>query len=259
MPGRLALVRRPSPRLAEGEVSHAQRVPVDAELALAQWEEYVATLQRHGWRTEEVPPADDQPDGVFVEDTVVMYRNVALVARPGATVRRPEVPAVEEALTDLGCSVNWIREPGTLEGGDVLKVGDVLYAGRSSRTNGAGIAQLRAVVEPLGARVVTVPVSQVLHLKSAVTALPDGTVIGHPSTVDHLGLFPSFLAMPEKTGSAVVSLGEGRLLIAASAPRSAELLSDLGYHPVPVDISEFQKMDGCVTCLSVRVRSLYAR
>ncbi|MCX4741957.1 dimethylargininase [Streptomyces antibioticus] len=258
MPTKKALIRRPGPRLTEGLVTHIEREPVDAELALEQWEAYGEALRAHGWETVEVDPADDCPDAVFVEDTVVMYKNVALIARSGAESRRDEVAGVEEAVAHLGCSVNWIWEPGTLDGGDVLKIGDTIYVGRGGRTNAAGVQQVRAAFEPLGARVVAVPVSKVLHLKSAVTALPDGTVIGHIPKVDRPSLFPSFLAVPEESGAHVVLLGGAKLLIAASAPKSAELLADLGHDPVVVDISEFEKLEGCVTCLSVRLRDLYA-
>ncbi|MFJ8076928.1 dimethylargininase [Streptomyces sp. NPDC096176] len=258
MPSRKALIRRPGPRLAEGLVTHIERSPVDVDLALAQWEAYAAALREHGWETVEVPPADDCPDGVFVEDTVVMFRNVALIARPGAESRRPETAAVEETLAALGCSVNWVWEPGTLEGGDVLKVGDTVYVGRGGRTNAEGVRQLRAAFEPLGARVVAVPVSKVLHLKSAVTALPDTTVVGYPPLVDTPTVFPRHLPVPEGAGAHVVLLGGAKLLMAASAPKTAELFADLGHEPVLVDISEFEKLEGCVTCLSVRLRDLHA-
>ena len=202
MPSKKALVRRPGPRLAEGLVTHIEREKVDVDLALEQWEAYVEALRTHGWETIEVDPEDDCPDSVFVEDTVVMYKNVALIARPGAESRREETTGVEEAVAGLGCSVNWIWEPGTLDGGDVLKIGDTVYVGRGGRTNAAGVRQLRAAFEPLGARVVAVPVSKVLHLKSAVTALPDGTVIGHIPKVDTPSLFARFLPVPEEAGLA---------------------------------------------------------
>lgn len=131
--------------------------------------------------------------------------------------------------------------------------------GAAERTNTEGVRQLRAAFEPLGARVVAVPVSTVLHLKSAVTALPDGTVIGHPPLVEVPSLFPRFLPVPEASGAHVVLLGGRRLLMAASAPKTAELFADLGYEPVPVDIGEFEKLEGCVTCLSVRLRDLYGQ
>ncbi|MEU4797767.1 dimethylargininase [Streptomyces sp. NPDC023327] len=251
------LIRRPGPRLAEGLLTHLERTPVDVELALRQWEGYVAALHAHGWQTLEVAPADGCPDAVFVEDAVVVFRNVALIARPGAEARRGETAGVEEAVVRLGCSVNRVREPGTLDGGDVLKVGDTIYVGRGGRTNAEGVRQLRAVFEPLGARVVAVPVAEVLHLKSAVTALPDGTVIGYEPLVDSPSLFAPFLPVPEEPGAHVVLLGGGKLLMAASAPKSAELFADLGFDPVLVDISEFEKLEGCVTCLSVRLRELY--
>ncbi|MFD5738867.1 dimethylargininase [Streptomyces massasporeus] len=257
MPSKKALVRRPSPRLAEGLVTHIEREKVDVGLAVEQWEAYVEALRTHGWETVEVDPADDCPDSVFVEDTVVMYKNVALIARPGADSRREETAAVEETVAGLGCSVNWIWDPGTLEGGDVLKIGDTVYVGRGGRTNADGVRQLRAAFEPLGARVVSAPVSKVLHLKSAVTALPDGTVIGHIPKMDTPSLFARFLPVPEEAGSHVVLLGGDKLLMAASAPKTAELFADLGYEPVVVDISEFEKLEGCVTCLSVRLRELY--
>jgi len=257
VPSKKALIRRPSPRIAEGLVTHIERSPVDAMLALEQWAGYAEALRTHGWETVETEPADDCPDGVFVEDTVVVFRNVALIARPGADSRKPETAAVEESVARLGCSVNWVWEPGTLDGGDVLKVGNTIYVGRGGRTNAAGVQQLRAVFEPLDARVVAVPNSTVLHLKTAVTALPDGTVIGHPPLVEDPSVFPHFLPVPEEAGAHVVLLGGGRLLMASSAPKTAELFSELGYEPVPVDIGEFEKMEGCVTCLSVRLRDLY--
>ncbi|HUC06254.1 MAG TPA: N(G),N(G)-dimethylarginine dimethylaminohydrolase [Acidimicrobiales bacterium] len=250
-----ALIRRPSPRLAEGIVSHIEREPVDVELAAKQWHEYVATLQDHGWHTVDVPPADHCPDGVFIEDPVVVYRSVAVIARPGALSRRPETDAVEPVVRSLGYAVHQIADPGTLDGGDVLKVGDTVYVGRGGRTNPEGIRQLRAILAPLGATVVAVPVHAVLHLKSAVTALPDGTVIGWPPAVDVPSMFPRYLPVPEESGAHVVDLGHGRILMAADCPRSAELFADLGYEPVVVDISEFEKLEGCVTCLSVRLRT----
>jgi dimethylargininase len=252
----IALVRRPSPRLADGIVTHIDRKPVDVALAAEQWQGYVAALRSAGWTTSEVPPADDCPDGVFVEDTMVVFRNVAVISRPGAATRRPETAAAEVAVTELGCSINRIRAPGTLDGGDVLKVGDTIYVGRGGRTNAEGIRQLRAILKPLGATVVAVPVTKVLHLKSAVTALPDGTVIGYPPLVDDAGLFGRFLPVPEESGSHIVLIGGRRLLIAADCPKTTDLLADMGYEPLLVDISEFQKLEGCVTCLSVRLRSL---
>lgn len=253
---RIALVRKPGPRLNEGIVDHIERVPVDLPLARRQWQGYVDALQAAGWQTREVAPADDCPDAVFVEDSVVMFRNVAVSTRPGALPRRGEIAGTRQVAEELGCSLNAIKDPGTLDGGDILKVGGTVYVGQGGRTNPEGIAQLRAILTPLGAAVVTVPVTKVLHLKTAVTALPDGTVIGYPDFVDDPAIFQRFLPVPEEHGTAVVCLSDSHLLMSASAPRTTALLEGLGYTVTTVEITEFEKLEGCVTCLSVRLRQL---
>jgi dimethylargininase len=247
----IALVRRPGPRLAEGLVTHIERHGIDAALATRQWQSYVDALVEVGWRVVEVGPADDCPDAVFVEDPVVIYGKTAVLARSGAPERRAETVGVEKALD--GYDIRRIEAPGTLDGGDVLKIGDTIYVGRGGRTNDDGIHQLAAHLP--GATVVPVSTTLVLHLKSAVTALPDGTVIGYPPLVDDPSVFPQFLAVPEESGAHVVLLGGDRVLMAASAPETAALLETRGLRPILVDISEFEKLEGCVTCLSVRLRA----
>ncbi|HET9860240.1 MAG TPA: N(G),N(G)-dimethylarginine dimethylaminohydrolase [Nocardioidaceae bacterium] len=254
MVSRTALVRRPGPRLADGLVTHIERTAVDVALAERQWADYVAALEVNGWATVEVPAADDCPDSVFVEDTMVVFRDLAVVARPGAASRRAETADAEKAVAAQGYRLAYIEEPGTLDGGDVLKVGDTIYVGQGGRTNAAGLEQLRSHLEPLGARVVGVSVSKVLHLKSAVTALPDGTVVGFLPLVDDPIVFDRFLAVPEESGAHVVLLDDERVLMAASAPETARLFADRGLEPVVVDISEYERLEGCVTCLSVRLR-----
>ena len=192
----------------------------------------MAALEAAGWEMVEVPPAEDCPDAVFVEDTVVMFRNVAVITRPGADERKPEIVEVEKVVESLGCSLNRIQAPGTLDGGDVLKVGDTVYVGRGGRTNAEGIAP--APGDPRAARGHGGRPSRctkVLHLKSAVTALPDGTVIGYPPLVDDAAVFDRFRPVPEESGAHVVLLGGDRLLMAADAPASAALFADLGYEP----------------------------
>jgi dimethylargininase len=249
----IALVRRPSGRMADGIVTYTARAAVDADLAGRQHERYVAALADAGWDVCEVPPADELPDSAFVEDTVVVCDDLAVLARPGAPERCAEVTGTEAVVRALGLEVARIEAPGTLDGGDVLKIGDTIYVGRSDRTNDDGIRQLASHLP--GATVVPVPVTKVLHLKSAVTALPDGTVIGFMSLIDDPSVFPRFLAVPEEGGAHVVLLGGDHVLMAASAPATAALFEARGLRPVTVDISEFEKLEGCVTCLSVRLRA----
>jgi dimethylargininase len=240
--------------MADGIVTYGDRVPADAMLAARQHAGYVAAVADAGWEIREVPPADDLPDSAFVEDTVVVCGDLAVLTRPGAVERRAELAGTEEVVRALGLDVARIEEPGTLDGGDVLSVGTTLYVGRGGRTNAEGIRQLRRLATPRGFSVVPVPLHRVLHLKSAVTALPDGTVIAADPSVLDTSPFPTMRTVPEEAGSHVILLGDGTVLMAASAPKSAELFDDLGFDVLTVDISEFEKLEGCVTCLSVLVQ-----
>ncbi|MFI7125312.1 dimethylargininase [Nonomuraea sp. NPDC050153] len=246
MPG-LALVRKPGPRIAEGIVTHLQREPVDDGRARHQHDAYVDALAAAGWRVTYVPDADELPDAPFVEDAVVVSGRLAVLTRPGAPERRPEVESVAGAVRELGLKAVRIVPPGTLDGGDVLQVGPTVYVGRSARSNDEGIVQLAGLLPER--EVVPVDLNGVLHLKSAVTALPDGTLIGDPRRVD----LPGLLVPPEESGAHVVLLGGDRVLMAASAPQTAIMLEKRGFSVTKVDISEFERLEGCVTCLSVLV------
>jgi dimethylargininase len=249
-----ALVRRPGPRLAEGLLTHLERTEVDVDKARRQWLGYAAAMQAEGWELYEVEAADDCPDAVFVEDTAVVYGDLAVITRPGADERKPETAGTERALAGLGYRLARIEAPGTLDGGDVLKHGGTVHVGRGGRTNREGVEQLRALLSPLGAEVLEVPTTKVLHLKSAVTALPDGTVVGFDPLVDDPSLFRSYLSVPEEPGAHVVLLDGQTVLMSTAAPRTRELFESRGLRVVAVDISEYEKLEGCVTCLSIRLR-----
>jgi dimethylargininase len=239
--------------MADGIVTHIDRTPVDIDLAFEQHAAYVRALAAAGWAIHEVEPADDLPDSAFIEDAVVVCDGLAVVTRPGAPERAAEVEGAERAAAELGLEIARIEAPGTLDGGDVLQVGATVYVGRGGRTNDEGIRQLRRHVAARDRTVVAVPLKDVLHLKSAVTALPDGTLIANDPALIDASALPTLHRVPEEGGSHVVLLGGDRVLMAASAPRSAALFDDLGFDPEVVDISEFEKMEGCVTCLSVLV------
>jgi dimethylargininase len=248
------LVRRPSPLLADGELTHLDRVPVDPDLALTQWREYVEVFRSRGWDVTEVDPADEHPDGVFIEDAVVVFGDLAVLTSPGAESRRGEIDSAAGTVAATGLEVVRLEPPAHLDGGDVLKIGRTVYVGRGSRTNDDGVVALRELLAPRGWDVVAVPVAKVLHLKSGVTALPDGTVLGYPPLVDDPGAFPAFQAVPEPEGVAVVVLGPTTVLMSASAPGTAELLRARGLEVLTTPVTEFEKLEGCVTCLSVRIR-----
>ncbi|GAA3235152.1 N(G),N(G)-dimethylarginine dimethylaminohydrolase [Actinocorallia longicatena] len=248
---RSALVRPPGPRLAEGIVTFFERRPIDLELARRQHAAYTDALSQAGFAVHEVEPADDCPDAVFVEDTAVVFGGhapVAILARPGAPARRDEIAGTERALRSLGVEIREMEGEFTLDGGDILQVGDTLYVGRSGRTDDEALCRISPAIPTR--RVVGVKVTGCLHLKSAMTALPDGTLIGVPDRLDTSGL-PGMLVAPEPAGAHLVVLDAEHVLIAASAPRTADLLRRDGWRVTAVDISEFEALEGCVTCLSI--------
>lgn len=182
-----------------------------------------------------------------------MFGDLAVTTNPRQPARNPEVVAVQHLIDELGLETATITE-GTLDGGDVAKVSSQVYIGLSGTTGVAAVGQLTRVLEPRGYSVTAVPLTKAFHLKSAVTALPDGTVIGHAPVVDDPSVFPSFLPVPEEPGAHVVILDDDLLLMSSAAPRTAELFAERGYRIELVDVSEYEKLEGCVTCLGVRVR-----
>jgi len=262
-----ALVRYPSQKLNEGLVTHISRSDsVNYTLAIQQWNNYVRILQDYNFNIVNVPKIS-APDSVFVEDTVVIIENdVAIIARPGALSREDEVVEVRRTLEKMikKENIKTILHPGYLDGGDVLKVGKTIYVGYKGRTNLEGVAQLRLFVESLqrGYEVIAVPVVNVLHLKSMVTALPNGTIVGYLPLMcqESVNIFKTtgrrnFLEVPEESGAHVLILENKTILISNDCPKSKALFLEQGLKVVTADISEFIKLEGCVTCLSVRIRS----
>nr|WP_281497033.1 N(G),N(G)-dimethylarginine dimethylaminohydrolase [Ornithinimicrobium sp. F0845] len=256
------MVRAPGPRLAEGLVTHIARSDsVDAERAVAQWLAYRAVLEHAGFALTEVAPSPEHPDSVFVEDVLVAVDDLVVVTAPGARERRPEVDDARVAARALGLETVELAEghrgeqdePPRLDGGDVLAVGRTLYVGVGGRTTLSGARALGRLVSDLGRSVQSVPVSRTLHLKSQVTALPDGTIVGYPPLVDDTTRWAPFLEVPEPEGAHVVVLDEQTVLMSDAAPRTADLFARRGLEVVVVDVSEFVKLEGCVTCLSVRL------
>jgi dimethylargininase len=252
MTDRTALIRPVPDSFTNALVSHG-RPQIDAGLAHDQHREYVRVLEASGYAVEDVPGDEAHPDSVFIEDTAVILGTVGLVTRPGAESRRGEVGPVAQVLAGR-FDIAEISAPGTLDGGDVLILGDVVYVGRSSRTNDEGIGQLRAVAHHQGFGVVTVDVEEVLHLKSAVLAIDEGTVVVTPHTVDESkldGLRVLYEHDEERNRFSALPLVDGRIVVTANAPATAAMVSALGHDILPLDISEIQAADGGLTCMSV--------
>jgi dimethylargininase len=252
----VALTREVSASIAGCELTHQPRVPIDLGAARAQHAAYERALGEAGYRVERLPASDNLPDAVFVEDIAVAVEELAVVTRPGAESRRAEIPVVAEALRRYR-PLATIEPPGTLDGGDVLRVGKQLFVGLSSRSNADGVSQLRRLLAPHGYTVHDVCVTGCLHLKSAVTAASDGVLVVNPRWIpsDAFSTFELIAIDPREPMAANVLRLADRLIVAAAFPRTAEKLAARGFHVVPVDASELAKAEGAVTCCSVLIES----
>jgi dimethylargininase len=251
----LALTRAVSPSIADCEITHIDRTPINVARASLQHLEYERTLAALGCDIRHVAPAPQHPDAVFIEDTAVVLDEVAVITRPGADSRRGETAGVVAALQPLRPLV-FIDAPGTVDGGDVLVVAHRIYVGRTDRTNDEGIRQFATLTAPFGYEVIPVNVRGCLHLKTAVTALDDHTALINPQWVDAEALAPLDVVpvhADEPMGANVVRLDDV-LLYADSYPRTLELLRARGYRVVTVAADELAKAEGAVTCCSLIVR-----
>ena len=250
----LAFTRDVSDAIVRCELTHLARRPIDLARARAQHRAYQARLAALGCEVTRLPDAPDLADAVFVEDTVVVVGEVAVLARPGAASRRPELASMAEALAPLRPIVR-VEAPGTLEGGDVLRVGRTLFVGRSSRTNDAGFAALRAAVEPYGYEARQVPVHGCLHLKTAVTQAGERLLVVNRAWID-ADAFAGFDLVdvdPEEPFAANTLRVGGAVIHAAAFARTRARLAARGVAVEPVDLSELAKAEGGVTCCSVIV------
>jgi dimethylargininase len=251
----LAITRAVSPSIARCELTHLAREPIDVARASEQHAAYEECLRRAGCAVQQLPADPGLPDSVFVEDTAIVLDELAILTRPGAESRRAEVAAVAEALARHRPLLT-LPAPATLDGGDVLRVGRTLYVGATARTNAAGIARLTAAVAPFGYRVVTVPVTGCLHLKSAVTLAGENLLLVQPAWVSP-DAFDSALAQVhvdpgEAAAANVLRVGDA-VIQAAGFPFTRTRLEDHGVSVTVVEVSELAKAEGAVTCCSLIV------
>lgn len=245
-------VRTVSRSLAACELVHVPRQPFDLALAQRQHDAYVTELRAAGVDVTVLPEAPALPDAMFVEDVAVMLDELAVLTRPGASSRRPEVAFITPAIAAVR-RVFEIHAPGTLEGGDVLWVGRTLFVGRSSRTNAEGIRQLGEIVAPFGYSVRPVAVNGCLHLKTAVTAPAPGLLVANPPWIEATAFrdFETIPIHPAEPWAANTLPVNGRVFVVASAPRTAERLAARGLDVRCLDVSELQKAEAGLTCSSL--------
>lgn len=248
----IAITRGVSPRFDECEITHIERTPIDLDVARAQHGEYVQALKKLGCEVIELPAESDLPDSVFVEDTAFILDDVAVITRPGADSRKPETESISRALAPHIKLVH-VREPATVDGGDVLVLGRNIYIGLSTRSNPEAIDQLNELLGEYGYTVTGVEMHDCLHLKSAVTRVDDETLLINKDWVDvyHFDTF-NLIEVDKSEPFAANCLPVGNSIIyPTSFPNTCAKLEEAGYNILTVDVSELAKAEGAVTCCSL--------
>jgi dimethylargininase len=252
-----AIVRRPCARFADGLTSVDLGAP-DLERAIEQHEAYCRALASCGLEVISLAADEAHPDSTFVEDTAVLTARGAIITRPGAPSRRGEIDAVEPVLRDYYKELHYIREPGTVDGGDVCEAGEHFFIGISHRTNEAGAKQLARWLDSLGYSSSLIDIrglSNILHLKSGLAFVGGSNcLIIEPLLLsdDHLCKYAlSVLSSADQYAANCLALN-GKVLVAAGFETVQQQLEHLGYETIALDMSEFQKMDGGLSCLSLR-------
>jgi dimethylargininase len=248
-----AIVRCPCPELVRG-ITTANLGEPDYDLALQQHYSYIKALESCGLTVTVLPSDSRFPDSVFIEDVALCTPRCAVVTRPGAPTRRDETDGIHAVLESFFESVEEITAPGTVEAGDIMMVGDHFYIGISERTNLPGAAQLIGILNKYGLTGSTVPLRTMLHLKTGVnyldknTLLITGELLSH-STFQH---FNRIEVDPEEAYAANSLFINGTVLVPAGFPKTRHKIESAGYPVLPVDVSEFRKLDGGLSCLSLR-------
>jgi dimethylargininase len=251
----IAVTRPVSPTLAHCELTQLPREPIDVDRARAQHAAYEQLLHRLGATIVRAPAAPELPDAVFIEDTAVVLDELAVITRPGAQTRRRETAAVGSVLANYRPVLS-MTPPATLDGGDVLQVGRTLYVGRSTRTNAQGVEQLRNLLAPFDYRVCPLDFTGCLHLKSAVTAVADGSVLLNPAWVPATSFSShEILEIDAREPYAANALRVDQTLVYPTQyPRTLERLGRRGLSLATTDCSELAKAEGAVTCCSLVFR-----
>ena len=248
----LAITRDVSPRFNECELTHIDRLPIDVDIARGQHHGYVQALKELGCAVLELPAEPDLPDSVFVEDTAIVLPEVALLTRPGADSRKPEVDSIARALSPYRDIVR-VTAPATVDGGDVLVLGKQIYVGLSTRSNPTAIDQMNQLVEKYGYRVTGVEMHDCLHLKTAVTRVDDKTLLINRRWVD-VEWFEGYdlIDIDPLEPFAANCLPVGDAVIYPTAfPKTRRLLEEKGFRIKAVSVEELAKAEGAVTCCSL--------
>jgi dimethylargininase len=252
----VAITREVSPGINHCELSYHAREPIDVASAIAQHKAYQDCLTELGLRVIVLPAEPELPDSVFVEDPAIVLDEVAVIMRMGAPSRRAETSSLAEALANYR-SLDFLQEPATMDGGDVLRIDRSIFVGLSRRTNREGVKQVSKLLRAHGYTVIGIEVKECLHLKSACSYLGDETLLVNPSwlAAEQLAGYDLLDVPEEEPAAANVLRINDTIVMPASFPRTRALLQKRGYEVRPVEVSELQKAEAGVTCCSLIFKS----
>lgn len=255
-----AIVKKPCKALIDGLTDHPQLGAPDYEKALAQHAAYVKTLESLGAKVTVLEADEAFPDSCFVEDVAVLCPECAVLTRPGTESRAGEVAFMAPVLEQFypADKIFSLKAPATLEGGDVMKVGKQFYVGLSKRTNAEGVKQLGELLAPYGYTVTGVPFTGVLHLKTGAVYLEENTMLMKAHFVEKEAFAPyQKMVVPEQEDYAANCVWfNGKVIVPAGYPTVLKMVQDAGYETVECDTGEFKKIDGGLSCLSLRFSPL---
>lgn len=248
-----AIVRIPGPSMVGG-LTTAGLGPVDHERALIQHDAYVCALQECGLTVTVLPPDNDYPDSTFVEDTALLTPTCAIIMRPGAPSRQGETKGIEKAIREFFHAIERVEPPGTADAGDIMMVGTHYYIGLSSRTNADGATQIVDILKSHGMNGSTIPLTHGLHLKSGVAYLENFNLLvaGEFKSRGELTKFTRIPVDDDEQYAANSVWINGTVLVPAGFPKTEQAIKSRGYRTVALDVSEFRKLDGGLSCLSLR-------
>lgn len=250
------IVRKPCKALVNGITSGLYPGVPDFELAQKQHDHYIECLKQCGVEVTVLPPLEEYPDSVFVEDPAVITRSCAIIANPGAPSRNGEkneiLPAIRKFFDDE--HIHFIEEPGNLDGGDVMMVGDHFYVGLSARTNEEGIRQFGEILGKYGMTCSQVPLEEVLHLKTGVNYIENNNMLvsGEFVTKSDFEKYNKILIPEGEEYAANCIWMNGKVIVPEGYPGVAKLVEEAGYEVILCDTSEYRKLDGGLSCMSLR-------
>lgn len=248
-----AITRIPSKSMINGLSSAHLGIP-NYELAIIQHEDYIDALLKCGLEVITLEADESYPDATFVEDVALLTPHCAIITRPGALSRRGEIEEMKEVLKSEYEQIEEIKAPGTIEAGDIMMVGSHYYIGLSARTNEAGAQQMLAFLEKYGMTGSLVTLEKVLHLKTGLAYLENNYLVacGEFLTKPEFQSFNMIKIEEEDSYSANCIWMNDTVIIPSGYPKTKEKIASTGYHIIELDMSEFQKLDGGLSCLSLR-------